>query len=318
MDDINIKDKKIPNSVKAKKIKNFKFYDIENASSTFQKIITKYQAKKVLVKKQPKNILAFIEKAKFKAENLETENEYMMKELRRDIKLDQELVNLFGQRAKKHYNELNTKKFKSKINKFDFFTPKEIIKIEEEKKEMLNNSQVRTLPNLSHIIFKSKKISFSPTLMAKRGSRFFNTFNKDLNNNNFPSNTTRFKRFYNTSTNMKKYLNSQSNNKSFNINDNNIHIFENNKTFPNKTIKNEKFFRDKIGMISNNNLSLTNYNNNNMGFNTNKIDYLNTLAQIKRQFTNREKEFKTHFRNNDYGCKFSKMEYRYLTKKFFN
>ena len=45
----------------------------------------------------------------------------MMKELRRNIKLEQEWVALFVQRARNHYKEMNTKKFKSKISKYDFF-----------------------------------------------------------------------------------------------------------------------------------------------------------------------------------------------------
>ena len=48
------------------------------------------------------------------------------------------------------------------------------------------------------------------------------------------------------------------------------------------------------------------------------LGYLNELTKIKRQFTNKENEFKNHFKNYDYGCSYSKMEYRYLLKKFFN
>ena len=323
MNDKTLKAKIIANSVKAKRAKKFKFYEIENASSTFQKIISKYRSKKVQVKNKPKNILAFIERAKFKAENLETESEYMMKELRRDIKLDQELVALFGPRAKKHYNEVNTTKFNSKINKYDFFTPKEMKKVKEEKKIMNVSQPGKTLPDLSHIIFKTKKITFSPNNYSNKRSRFFNTFQKDLNgynSNTISSNTTKFKSFYNTSSNLKRNINKKYNNKSFNKNDNNIsNSMEKNKTFPNQRMQND-FYRDIIDNSNSisNNLNLTNYNYNKAGIYMKNLDYLNELTKIKKQFTNKENEFKTYFKNNDYGCSYSKLEYRYLLKKFFN
>ena len=124
--------------VNPKKKKDFRFYDIENASATFQKIINRYHKRKKKSKNKAKNIVAFIERAKISAERFETDNEYMLKELRRDIKIDQELVALFGQRAKKHYSDFSNKRFKLKVNKLDFFTPKEIIKSRDAKKKLQN------------------------------------------------------------------------------------------------------------------------------------------------------------------------------------
>ena len=84
------------------KKKSFKFFGIENASPTFQKIITKYRSKKKDIKAKPKSILAYVEKARFKAEKIETENEYLMKELRNNRKFTENLIFLYGQRAEKH------------------------------------------------------------------------------------------------------------------------------------------------------------------------------------------------------------------------
>ena len=155
--------KKFPNSLKTKKFKNFKFYDLDNASSTFQKIITKYNTKKRKIQKQPKNLMAFIERARYAAEKLETEKEYMMRELKKDIKVEQELVDLFGSRSKKHYNEINILKFQLKINKYDFFTPKEIKALKDEKKKYKRkNDKTSSLPELSQIILKEEKYLFLP------------------------------------------------------------------------------------------------------------------------------------------------------------
>ena len=383
--DDNDKDKLFLNSVKVKKIKDLNFYDVENATSTFQKIINRYHRKRQKEKKRLKNIAAFIQKARNKAENFETEDEYMVKELKRDIKLDQELQDLFGQRAKKHYIETNNKKFKLKVNKIDFFTPKEFIKLKEEKNNSKNNiknedeenkndnnnnnnnkdiknknkknkkieknrniksitydiknlkkstilkkKKIKILPELTHIIFQPKKMSFSSSIFSNKRHRFFNTFHKELksNNNSSSKNSTKMKSFYKTSSNIKNYkynsnYNKNKSQKNFNKTEKYINIIDNNKTSP-KRIKNETYykantnFRDMIG-ISQDNILLGDLNKNKTenGFHYTGIAYLNKLAEIKRQFVNKEKEFKNYFRNNDYGCTYSKMQFRYLTKKFF-
>ena len=319
----------ISNSVKTKKIKNFKFYDIDNASTTFQKIITKYRTKKKKLEKQPKNLMAFIERARFKAENLETENEYMIKELKKDIKAEKELVDLFGSRANKHYNDINNKKFQSKINKYDFFTPKEIKEIKENKNNNKNiNNKTGSLQELTHIIFKGRKINFSPAMLSKNRTYFLNTYNNELKNNNMSTNTTKFKSFYNISNKIKKDNNFKPYN-TFDGKDNYIKIIENNKTYQNNLKKDKKNsnnmtqtdnLRDKKDNISNRNLSMniTRYRNKaNNEFNLSQMAYLDTLVKINNQFLKKEKLLQEHFKNNDYGCGISKMEYRYLTKKYF-
>ena len=112
---------------KEPKKQDSKFFGLENASPTFQKIITKYRQKRKDLNEKPKSILAFVEKARYLAENRETEDEYMMKELKHDRKFTQNIVYLYGQRAENHYNEINNQKeYKPKVNKNYFFTPKEI------------------------------------------------------------------------------------------------------------------------------------------------------------------------------------------------
>jgi hypothetical protein len=337
MDEIKIDniDNELPNldqenSGTTKKKKDFRFYDIENASSTFQKIINRYHRRKKKSKNKAKNIAAFIERAKIAAEKFETENEYMLKELRRDIKIDQELVALFGQRAKKHYSEFSNKRFKLKVNKLDFFTPKEIIKLRDEKKNIrsIKINKTESFPELTQIIFKKDKVSFFPSKLSKSRKKFFSTtFNKNFNIHSTPLNTT--KTFYKTSSNIKNFktnYNMHNNNYRIKSNDNFINIIDNNKnkTFHNTILKSEinattrtdTNFRNRIKIS--NDLNLTNVKNKTENrFHIKRIDCLNKLANIKKQFINTKKEFKSFFRNNDYGCGYSKLEYRYLTKKFF-
>ena len=49
----------------------------------------------------PKDV-ASIEKTRIKAVKLETKSEFMMKELKKNIRLEQGLIALFGHRAKNH------------------------------------------------------------------------------------------------------------------------------------------------------------------------------------------------------------------------
>ena len=314
-------------SGKPKKKKDFRFYDIENASATFQKIINRYHKRKKKSKNKAKNIVAFIERAKISAERFETDNEYMLKELRRDIKIDQELVALFGQRAKKHYSDFSNKRFKLKVNKLDFFTPKEIIKSRDAKKNYRIN-KTESFPELTQIIFKKDKVSFSPSKLAKSRKKFFSsTFNKI--NNMKSTHFNSIKTFYKTSSNIKNFktnYNLHNNNYRIKNSDNFINIIDNNKnkTFHNRVLKSEinaksrtdTKFRNKIEISSD--LNNTNEKNKTENrFHIKGIDCLNKLANIKRQFINTKKEFKNLFKNNDYGCGYSKLEYRYKNKKFF-
>lgn len=323
----------LSNSTKTPKIKNFSFFNVENATNTFQRIITRYRKKRQYYQKQPKNILAFIEKAKFKAEKFETENEYMMKELRNNIKLEKEMVALFGPRAKKHYKEMNNKKIKAKIHKYDFFTPQEIKKIKEVNlNNNISTNKTKSKPELSQIIFKGRRNKFSPTIMSKKNSNLFNTYNNKFKILNKSSNSTKYQRFYRSSTNNRKYKNNKIYKpfKTFDGNDNYKKELENNKNkeYPDKLINNKIYlktditnFREGRKNDSEKCLNLTlnkNVNNTNNNFHFNKNVYLDNLIQINKQFLRKEQKLQNHFRNNDYGCRISKMEYRYLTKKYFN
>ena len=44
---------------------------------------------------------------------------------------------------------------------------------------------------------------------------------------------------------------------------------------------------------------------------------MDNLAQINKDFTKTKNEFRKHFVINDYGCNFSKVQYEYLTNKYF-
>lgn len=299
------------------KKKSFKFFGIENASPTFQKIITKYRSKKKDIKAKPKSILAYVEKARFKAEKIETENEYLMKELRNNRKFTENLIFLYGQRAEKHYNEINEhKEFKTKVKKNYFFTPQEILKLSNKKNRIKNKKG--SLPLLTDYIIDKKKSIFSPKNLSK--NKF--TFNKD--NKTSSKNSTGMLGFYNTTGNIKT-VNNESNKIKNNINkipnrkftENNISQANNNKNdFIYIKTKTDNF-RDQIESLNYKTNTLYKNKTNN-DFHLKRMMYMNELAQIDKDFLRTKNEFTKHFKTNDYGCNFSKLEYEYLKKKYFN
>ena len=318
------------NKIKPIKIKQFKFLEIEKATPQFQRIINRYRHKRKARSIKTRTVMAFIDKAKFKVEKLESDKEYILKELKVNIKLEKELFNLYGKRAKNHYNEVKYKHYKSKINKYDFFTPKELKSLKEIKKpKTKSRNKPRALPELSNIIFTQNKTGFSPSSLRKNNNKFANTFNNEITSNTISSKNTKFQNFYNTSNQMKQY-NHYKPYRTFDIVDNNINnnLKIKNKSNRNKLIKkNNDYFKTNMEFNDNNIsssekikiLNLTSYNNNvENKVNVIGVDYINTLDDIKRQFTKSKLKFKDFFRNNDYGCKLSNIEYKYLTKKFYN
>ena len=298
-----------------KYLKKLSLYDIENASPTFQKLITRYRTKRKDLKKKPKSIMAFVEKARYQAENMETENEYMMKELRNDRKFTQELLLLYGQRAEKHFNEINNhKEFKSKVKKNYFFTPDEIKLLKE--KQIDNQNKKDCLPLLSEIIFIKKKKAFSPEM-----TNF--TFNKENMTSNSSKNSTKMFKFYNTTSNINTMKKGKRKKKE-DFNNLVVSKFTESNTFKSNKIKDDKTyfntktetFKDKILRLTRGNTLYKNKTN--KDFHLNKLLYMNKLMEIKNDFSRTKNEFRNHFKTNDYGCNFSKLEYEYLTKKYFS
>lgn len=302
------------------KKKSFKFFGIESASPTFQKIITKYRSKKKDINAKPKSILAYVERARFKAENIETENEYLMKELRNNRKFTENLIFLYGQRAEKHYNEINNhKEFKTKVKKTYFFTPHEILTLSNKKKRI--KTKRGSLPLLTDYIVNKKKSIFSPKNLSK--TKFpFNKVNKSCKTS--PKSSTGMHGFYNTTGNINT-VNNEYNKNRIDINKlPNTQFTENNISQANNNQNDFKYiktktdnFRDKIESLKYQTNTLCK-NKTNEDFHLKRIMYMNELAQIDKDFLRTKNEFTKHFKTNDYGCNFSKLEYEYLKKKYFN
>ena len=288
---------------------NFKFFYLENSSPTFQRIILNYRSKKKDIKEKPKSIMAFIEKARYKAENMETEDEYMIKELKKERKFARQLKILYGLKAENHYNELKTEEFRTKLNKNFFFTPSEFKRFKDDKIKKRKNRG--SIPLLTNFIKNKKKSIFSLDKLVKSTS----TFKTD--NKNSSKNSTGKLGFYNTSPYMKTLNKNDINKKSISElkTENEIsgnYKKENSKYFNTKT----ESFRDKI--LYPLNKSNSNKNRTNNEFYLNRLIYMDELSQINKDFLKTKNGFRKHFKNNDYGCNYSRILYEYLNRKFFN
>ena len=294
-----------------RKKSNFSLFGVENASPTFQKIITKYRNNRNSTMEKGYNILSIVEKAKYKYENMETEDDYLMKELRNDRKFIRKLVFLYGQRAGNHFNEMkNNDEFKAKVDKNYFFTPKEINKIK--KGKYINKAENNFIPLLPNCFYDKKK-SFD---------KFFKTktiIGKENQTYNTSKNSTKIHGFYNTTSNIKS-INSN-NIRKMNINKKNISELS---KLANLNIENEYIninrrpydMRDKI-IIHEPKKNWLLKNKTNKEFNLSQKLYMDNLTQINKDFTKTKNEFRKHFIINDYGCNFSKVQYEYLNNKYF-
>jgi hypothetical protein len=303
----------------ANKAKSYKLFGLENASPTFQKIITKYRNKRKDLQEKPKTIMAFVEKARYQAENMETEDEYMIKELRNDRKFSEQLILLYGQRAEKHYNELNNHKVsKLKLKKNYFFTPSELQKLKREKNKTRNTKS--TPPYLTDLIFLRKPSIFVGDKILKMTS----TFNKEKKSYNSSKNSTGMLGFYNTASNIKTVSNDKI--RKNDIKKNSITKFNTENNILPEVKKQEPLLL--LDLNSNTNvrdriLTLTKrrstkyVNKTNDEFSLDRMEYMNKLVKINNDFMKTKNEFRKHFKTNDYGCTFSKLEYEFLTKKYF-
>ena len=288
---------------------NFKFFYLENSSPTFQRIILNYRSKKKDIKEKPKSIMAFVEKARYKAENMETEDEYMIKELKKERKFARQLKILYGLKAENHYIELKTEEFRTKLNKNFFFTPSDFKRFKDDK--IKKRKDRGSIPLLTNFIKNKKKSIFSLDKLVKSTS----TFKTD--NKNSSKNSTGKLGFYNTSPNMKALNKNNINKKSISELKTENEISgnrkkENSKYFNTKT----ESFRDKI--LYPLNKSNSNKNRTNNEFYLNRLIYMDELSQINKDFLKTKNGFRKHFKNNDYGCNYSRILYEYLNRKFFN
>lgn len=296
------------------------FPKIYHPSSIFQDIYNKTIRKDNINKKininKTEEFLNIIEDIRLKEEIVETDKDYLIKESRKEVKLNQEMLYLFGRKRGSHRKTKNLGKIK--LDKKIFLNPLEkkeknilfsksksnvnILKlpmINKIKKLDIEQSAIKNISNFGPSKYKlflsegnTPKVSFNDS-----GSNTNDDDSKKINNNNTSYYTSKNKK------SLKKNINS------FLTPTTSRSLQKKNKQISSKTIN--------IILRRNNKYSSDINKLNNFVNKTNKKSVINLLDNINKELKYDEKKHKKYFLNNDYGCELSKFKINYLEKHFF-
>ena len=293
-------------------------FNISNATKTFKKLLEKN--KKVNQINNKKNfynkadeIFNSLNNIFFKEEIKETDFDYIFREIKKQIKINQHMVNLYGKNASN--KSMPYSRDPVRFDKKLLFNPLKISDQKPIRYNSLNNKNEKIL-NLPCIFKKNSTISNRESseklLLIKnlesnkdfkdiiKGKKNIN--NKNNNNINMETDSSYFSnKNYSNTLNNERYVPiktynffSKTNSKLLKVNKNK----NKNSTF---TIENKSSL--KIG-------------NKSCSFDRN--EYILTLDNLKKQIRHKQRNQKIYFNSNDYGCELFKSKYNYITKNFFN
>lgn len=295
--------------------RDLRFFELNKPTSIFQEIynkIRKDENKNNLNINKTEEFLNIIENMRLKEEMIETEKDYIIKESRKEVRLNQELEYLYG---KKRENYKKTKNFgKIKLDKKIFLNPLE----KKEKNHLFSkcksNVNILKLPIITNYnnnsnapvwknksVFKEKnkifnsdanlrKISFNEDSMndSKKINDSNVTYHCQKNKNIRSSKKKQINAFLNTSTSRHHKVNKQPTSRTINS------IFIRNQNSLDIDILNAFTINKKI-----------------------KMPVIYMLDNINEELKSDEIKHKKYFKKHDYGCELSKFKINYLEKHFF-
>lgn len=299
------------------------------STKVFKHIIMKYNKKKKDTRQAKQPIYKRIENNLQKLETEENENEFIIREVRKNIELKRTILFRYGTKAIKHYDDFQKYKIKTKLDKKALFNPLWDLNLSDNHKRT-NSSNVKddkkrknfishkiiNFPSISEIdkkpINNEKNLYDSISIIKKLENSFRAIDAKSEIKNETTDNF--IAKQYTPSFKIKKkeiidkYYNTF----------NNISLI-NKKVTSYKILNNEQNTPLKSETGYTTSYKDSNYINrfktkNNFRINQN---YLNYLQKIKDKFDSKEKRQKKYFENNKYGCDEFKLKYNYLTQKFF-
>ena len=298
------------------------------STKAFKRIIIKYHKKKreIIQVKQP--IQKRIENSIQKLETQENENEFIIREVRKNIELKRKILFRYGTKAINHFNELQKYKLKSKLDKKLLFNPFLELNLsdnyktpnssnvkEVKKRKKFISHKIINFPSISEIDKKpnsnEKSLYDNISIIKKLENSFGDIDAKSEIKNETPENLNEKKI---TSFNNKKkkiidkYYNTFNNISLINKKVTSSKILNNEQNTP---LKNDRGYATSYKERKNINRFKT---KNNFRINPN---YLNYLQKIRDKFDSKEKSQKKYFENNKYGCDEFKLKYNYLTQKYF-
>ena len=283
--------------------RNMQIISQNNSSITFKEIYNRATKKENyninnFSGYQAEQFLKMIENMRLKEEM----NDYIIKESKKEVRLNQEILDLFGKR-KPDYKKTTKKLGKIKLDRNIFLNPLEI-----KEKRNFTKSQ------------NKKKILLKLPIINKR---VYNLKSKIQDNKFFNSEENNTKVSFNDSSNS-NIDESKKNNESKSI----LYLNKNNKNNKNhflnlstpRKLKNKQSSCKTLAVVLKNNSLFSGHKYRNI-FSANKTDkknVMNLLESIKNDLITDEKKHKIYFRKNDYGCELSRFKISYLEKNFFS
>ena len=286
-------------------------FNINNATKTFKRLIEKHKNEKKVEKKISTNkiddFFSTLNNAFFKQEIKESDYDYIFREIKNQIRISQNLVDLYGINATRKVYKRPREPIR--FDKHLVFNP-----IEENSQSKIrytsfindNKNKKEKKLDLPCIIKKNIKISDTP----KNTSVKKMPIETVINNEHKKKKKLKLKKHNNIKT--------ESN--------------QNNDDNHNMTVGNEKYVPINYFYKTNNDIMnlKKNINNNNNTFtignqsniNTNrsfdKNEYVTNLDTLNDQIKMSQRRHRRYFNSNDYGCTLSKNKYNYISKYFFN
>ena len=304
----------------------------EKTTKTFKNIILNYQKNENKNKMNNRQLLLNDIESRLKlAKNEEKDNEYIVNEVRKNIKIKNNILTSFGKNALNHYDESNKYNIKMKLDKAKLFNPlfeynSNIYKYSRNRNnsKKYNSYKIIKFPKISDSNSKNKKKPLNTNLIDNSISDIkvnessydnkneFSEFEQNKSNDNLSLNILMFSNKKNKDKKDKKENNinhcETSNNISENSKNNSSNLFPFILKTPLRTERNNFSLNNKIfnTNFKKNNISILNF------------DYLNNIKNIREKLILEEKINHKYFENNNYGCDKFKIQYNYIKDKYFD
>ncbi len=109
--------KRLGISIKKKNL----FFNVDHSSTVFKSIINNYLEQQKLKNQKKTNLIYLFDQKRRIAENKESEEDYLFKDLKKLRLINQELINQYGDKAKEEYHDISPNKINIKMEKKIFF-----------------------------------------------------------------------------------------------------------------------------------------------------------------------------------------------------
>ena len=268
------------------KKKNF-FFNVDNSSTVFKRIINNYLEEQKLKNKKRNNLIYIFDEKRRIAENKESEEDYLLKDLKKLRIINQELINQYGDKAKEEYHDISPNKINLKTEKKIFFYGLDVKEnnktnnIEEEQEE----KTIIHLPKIFHYKKNSNQL--------KQNIPYFRKRNNSI-------------KYQKTSTISEKDLSRNQKKPLFNV-----------KSFDGISIQDNLTTKNQIDHIYEKNKNNTKSMKLIKKKPKQQINYIDTLNEARKDFMKKERSYKQLFKSNDYGCSESNRKYHYMMQKYF-